>query len=313
MRFSTVENLPSIDPERDHYDMGVFASGFEERSTYLASRMVAKNFSKVVVAGFPDGLDELSRQENDRFFQQWSGQKVEIVDGYSDEYFFKIFSSASIQDSGVYRILIDYSVMTRTWYAAMLTWMRYAEVPIRVEIDFVYSCGIYMSEYAPLSIADIETVPGFEGISGGFRRTTAIFGLGYDKYATLAVYDRLEPDSIYCCIARQSASDANAEKVILENEVVLEAATKVVELPLMNVSEAVRLMCDHVLSIERDTHIVVVPMGPKTHILVTFLVALRLPWLTCVHPRGERITPVQVKASGEISVTRVVFSPERQE
>lgn len=311
MRFNTVETLNHINSDENYYTLGIFASGFEERATFVARQTEKKSLENCLILGFSGSSETLSRKENDFYFTTEFGTKITLLqDQAHDSDIFKILDKASEKcHDAIFRVLVDYSVMTRTWYAAILTWARFATDFSGIEIDFVYAAGTYLSDFDPLSISEIECLPGFEGVSGGFRSTTAIFGLGYDRYATLAVYDRLEPDAIYCCIARKSADDPSAVKVLSENEVVVEAASKVISLPLTNVSEAFRILCDHVIGLERDSHIVVVPMGPKSHVLVTLLVALRLPWLTCLHARGQRTRPVQVVATGVLSISKVSFVP----
>lgn len=312
MRFRTIESKVEIESSEKHYSLLIFASGFEKRSTFVANRIANGSFQECSVFGFSDDSDTLSRRDNDKFFKEKFNVPITILhDDAHDQRIFKILDDASKKYIGAtFRVLVDYSAMTRTWYAAILTWARFAVGFNSVEIDFIYAAGQYLSEFDPLAISEIECLPGFEGVSGGFRSTTAIFGLGYDRYATLAVYDRLEPDAIYCCIARKSADDPNAFKVLTENDVIVDASSKIVSLPLTDVSEAFRILCDHVISLERDSHIVIVPMGPKSHVLATLLVALRLPWLTCLHARGQRISPVQVLATGALSISRVSFVPD---
>lgn len=311
MKFSTVEQRDTLESEAGYYDLCIVASGFEARSTHVASVIKRDISRKLVVLGFDDQPSKLDRRQNDLYFASWSDSPILIVDEVADEFIFRLLRSEWESRIGrEFRILVDYSVMSRSWYAAIITWVRHLSSDAPVILDFVYSCGQYADNYPALSISEIESVPGFEGISGGFRRTSAVFGLGYDKYATLAVYDRIEPDNVYCCVAKQSPVDSGAERALRENSVIVETAKKIIELPLVDVSETVRQLCDHVLGIERDTHIVIVPMGPKTHVLATLLMAIRLPWVTCLHAKGTRIEPVQVRASGVLSITRVSFLPE---
>jgi hypothetical protein len=290
--------------------LAIFASGFEKRSTYVASQFIQKTTRKIVVLGFAVELDVLSRPENDVFFRNHLNIGVTTCAGVDeDKFLFGLLDETAELNQGVpLRLLVDYSVMTRAWYGAILTWARFTTKAQTVEIDFVYASGRYLGEFGPLAISDIISLPGFEGTSGGFRRTTAIFGLGYDKYATLAIYDRLEPDSIYCCIAQHSLDDEGSKKALKENAVLVESAVKVIALPLMDVQSSFSLLGDQILGLERSTHIVMVPMGPKTHVLVTLLVALRMPWITCLHARGTRTTPVQVEADGKVGVARVIFN-----
>ncbi len=314
MHFHSVEMLSWLPKGPKYYDLAVFSSGFEARSTHVAKLVGNGAANSNVVLGFRDGATLLSREENDKYFQHAMGSAVEVPLGGQDErcIFEKLEALARLANGKPIRLLVDYSVMTRVWYGAILTWARFSEYHAPLEIDFVYSYGRYLSEFQPLSISEIVSFPGFEGISGGFRNTAAIFGLGYDKYATLAVYDRLEPDSVYCCVAQKTDDDPDSVRVLTENAVILEAATKTFTLPLGDLSAAFRLMCEQVVLLDQTNHIVVVPMGPKTHVLVTLLVALRMPRITCLHAKGTRVEPVQVEAQGDLSIARVTFFPASQ-
>lgn len=308
MRFHSVESFSDLPTETDYYALAIFSSGFERRATFIAQNFNRYATKRVLVLGFEAQLDVLSRQENDRFFSAWAGSILNCSEVDDDKVLFSALDDAAqTNQDGPLRILVDYSVMTRAWYGAILTWARFATLSHNIEIDFVYASGKYMGDFRPLAISDIISLPGFEGTSGGFRRTTAIFGLGYDKYATLAVYDRIEPDRVYCCIAERYPDDEASLKALKENDVLVESALKVIKLPLIDVPSAFRLLADQILGMDRSTHIVIVPMGPKTHVLVTLLVALRMPWITCLHARGSRTAPVQVEADGTIALSRVTF------
>jgi hypothetical protein len=312
MRFHSVEMLKEIPDIPKYYDLAIFASGFEKRSTYVATCVGNQRAISNVVLGFRDGSTLLSREENDEFFKSNFETQVEVPGLGEDEHclsqrldaILKLASGRSI------RLLVDYSVMTRAWYGALLTWARFTKHTGPLEIDFVYAYGRYLGDFAALAISEIVSLPGFEGVSGGFRSTAAIFGLGYDKYATLAVYDRLEPDIVYCCVAQRLEVDPNANRVREENAVILDSAVKSFPLPLGDIPAAFRMLCEHASTLDQDYHIVLVPMGPKSHVLVSLLVALRMPWVTCLHAKGTRKVPVQVEALGELSVARVRFFPD---
>lgn len=311
MRFHSVEMLDELPSGPRFYDLGAFASGFEARSIHVAQLVGPELASSNVVLGFRDGVGVLSRDENDHYFAQNFGVAVEVPKIGEDEHCLskRLEALLKLANGKAIRIFVDYSVMTRAWYGALLTWARFSDYSAPLEIDFVYAYGKYLTDFSALGISEIVSLPGFEGVSGGYRSTAAIFGLGFDKYATLAVYDRLEPDSVYCCVAQASETDPNALRVLEENSVILEAAVKTFPLPLGDLDSAFRLMCEHVALLDQANHIVMVPMGPKTHVLATLLVALRMPTITCLHAKGTRSKPVQVQALGDLSISRVRFVP----
>ncbi len=304
MRLRSVQKLER-EALRSSYDLALFASGFEGRATFAHGMLKGFHAKTVKVLGFSEDRSVLSRRANDRYFAE-QGLVVEIVES-EPEVFFGSLLNDSRGEGEVLHVLVDYSVMTRSWYGAILSWAATREDGSpRVEIDFVYTHGKYARMFDPLEISDIVSIPGFEGISSGSRRTTAFFGLGFDKYATLAVLDRIEPDEVFCFIA--AASDPAVGDFVRENNSELvQMAAAVVELPVRNVAESFRIICEYVLLIDSDTEVVTVPMGPKPHVLASLLAAHRMPRVACVHVRGSRDRPVEVQSNGTISCCRVIY------
>lgn len=295
------------------YDLAIFASGFEARATNIL-KLTSVRPRSCRVLGFSNDRETLSRKTNDQVFSD-AGWAVDIVpETEADQYIYEMLNHAhSSCDSRETRILVDYSVMTRAWYGAILNWAAALDDGTAVQIDFAYSHGDYARKFGPLKIEDIVSLSGFEGISSGARSTTAFFGLGFDKYATLSVLDRIEPDDVYCFVARSGDSADSADYVLSENSEVVDAAQgKVFSLPIASVAESFRIICEHVSIIEddpsqRDTEIAIVPMGPKPHVLASLLAAQRMPRVACLHVKGERAEPVEVKATGIVTACRVEF------
>jgi hypothetical protein len=296
------------------YDAAFFASGFEARSTHLAQLTEEARTQVKYVLGFPEAFDVHSRELNDEFFKSKFSIAPLILDRSSaDRSIFDLLQLAERQcaaSDGVLRILVDYSVMTRAWYGAILSWARYgAAVAKEVHLDFFYSHGRYEGDFFPLRIAQIYSISGFEGLSVGTRTTTALFGLGFDKYATMAVYDRIEPEDVICFVSQQGPDDPHAARVLEQNrEIISSSGRAAVPLPLAAVSTIHRIFAAHVQSIGRDKEVVIVPMGPKPHVLAALLVSQTMPWVTSLHVMGRRDKPVQVQATGHVSGTRIVYS-----
>ena len=310
MLFADVENIDAVDFSGREYSLGIFASGFENRSTYIAKILDHSDFAEMAVLGFPaTEHEEPVRVANDCYFRENLTAGIHEMNGIDDEeYFYSLLDAALVKcKAPVFRVCVDYSVMTRSWYAAILNWARVTESARVIEVDFLYASGRYLDEFQSLQIQEIVSLPNFEGISTGFRQTTAIFCVGYDTYGTLAVYDRIEPDVTHCCVAGTQDDDAAVLKAVQLNAVLLESANSIVKLPLLDLVSSFRSLCNLVLTVERDSHVVIVPMGPKPHVLVTMLVALRMPWITCLYAKGSRRSVVQVDPAGPVSRCRVRF------
>ncbi len=296
------------------YNLALFASGFEGRSRFVAESARPNAICSRVIL-FAEDTHTLSRPSNDAFFSRSFGLEALIVSasGERDAILTALRSLVSTADpKEVLRIFVDYSAMTRTWYGAVLSYFRHLARERPVEIDFVYAHGKYQGDFGPMAVTEIVAQPGFAGLSSGMRETVALFGLGLDKYASLAVFDRIEPDISHYFIARPSDRDGlTEEKVRLENaELIAQMSDASLLLPLEDVGETFRLLCERVNALDRRKQIVIVPMGPKPHVLASLLVTLRVPRVACLHVRGVRKPPVQVLEKGSASACRVCFQPD---
>lgn len=314
MIFSNVFAITLDQTAGVEYHLALFASGFEARSKFIAESARPKAICSSVIL-FAEDTETLSRPDNDSFFGASFGSEALTVSaaGERDAILTTLRSLVSTTNrQKVLRIFVDYSAMTRTWYGAVLSYFKHLARECPVEIDFVYSHGKYQGDFGPMAVTEIVAQPGFAGLSSGMRETVALFGLGLDKYASLAVFDRIEPDVSHYFIARPSDRDGlTEEKVRLENaELIAQMSDASLLLPLEDVGETFRLLCERVNVLDRQKQVVIVPMGPKPHVLASLLVTLRLPRVACLHVRGVRKPPVQVLALGSASACRVCFQPE---
>lgn len=305
-----LSSLTRLDFERiawEEYDLIFLASGFEERSCFTLSYIPDSAIRKCVVLGFEDDRNTLSRPRNDTLFG--SRQLTPFVSANPQDYEEHIkqsllFAARSVTQRPL-RLFIDYSVMTRSWYGFLLTWLKYSADSVATEVDFVYAYGKYESEFGPLHIDEISAIPGFEGGCAGARRTVAFFGLGYDRYATLAVNELIEPDHVTCYVARESLDDARSQRVLNQNKELIDlSGTLPIYLPLGNIQECFRILHENFSQVPEEDEVIAIPMGPKPHVLATLMVSQFVQRVTCLHAKGSRATPVQVVASGDVSAWR---------
>lgn len=307
MKLSSLTRLIFEKIKWEEYDLIFLASGFEDRSTFIFQSIPDEAINHCVVLGFNSDRSRLSRSQNDSIFMARS--LVPFVSNNLQDYEELIKKSllsaaCSVSDRPL-RVFIDYSVMTRSWYSYLLTWIRYSADSVVANVDYAYANGKYEGEFEPLHIDEITAIPGFEGGCAGARRTVAFFGLGYDKYATLAVNELIEPDNVICYLARELPNDARAQRVLCENtELINLSGTPPVFLPLGNIKESFRILHENFSQVPEGDEIIAIPMGPKTHVLATLMVAQFLQRVTCLHARGSRQTPIQVTATGEVSAWR---------
>lgn len=307
MNLSSVSQISALGIDPEGYDLAIFASGFERRATFFAKIFEKPLSKRTFVWGFDTDTDVLSRKDNDTYFANAFGIPPIPLHGATQEQQIFMMLRRLLQESeGPIRIFVDYTVMTRTWYGAILAYLNSCTYSSRVTIDFAYAIGRYSAPYQPLQIEDVNSISGFEGHVAGMRRSFSIFGLGFDKYATLAVLDRLEPDLVTCIVAWDIDSDVNSGKTLEDNKEILSNSRRII-LPLEDVEATFRTISENLTAVEPVYQTSLVPMGPKTHVLACLLAASRMRQASCLHARGRRAVQIEVSPSGRSSVCRVTY------
>jgi hypothetical protein len=297
----------------NHYDLCVFASGYESRCTAVPRGIKRENVANPAVFGFTEASQGINRAQNDAWFlEEWKCTPVALSG--DDEKPIYDYLHACSQSLSTIRILVDYSSMSRLWYTAVLNWARFAASGRAVIIDFVYALGRYAAEEQPFVVRDMLSLPGCEGRAYRLRESVAVFGLGFHGLATLCVLDHLEPDTVYAFFAFPGASSEYEEKTREANRAILSAhkTRAVLELPLPSVESAYRSLAETIAPHRPDGEITLVPMGPKPHVLASILVAMRFPEVACL-----RVTAmskgVDVEATSSRVVTRVIIKADTRE
>lgn len=251
------------------------------------------------------------REDNDRFFlERWNREPI-TLSGDDEKPIYEHLDEHASSLSGPLHILIDYSSMSRLWYAAVLNWARFGASVKNVIIDFIYSMGRYEQEQQPMVIRGMVSIPGCEGRAYRLRESVAVFGLGFHGLAALCVLDRLEADTVYAFLASRGSSEEYISKTRENNkELISNLKTKeVLELPLASVENCYRHLAETIAPYRQDGEITLVPMGPKPHVLASILVAMRFQEVACLRVSGAP-APQDVKPTGDIVATRIIVRGE---
>jgi hypothetical protein len=311
MKLFRVAAMPVDECLGAHHDAIVFASGYERRCIHVPSRLELSASGTPVVIGFDAFQDDPVRLEHDRYFlEKWRAVPT-IVSGNDEGKVYELCRSFRPANGDALRILVDYSSMSRLWYAGVLNWARYATDFNCVIVDCLYAFGRYAETRPQMVIDDILAIPGCEGGAVRLGKSVALFGLGFDDKATLCVLDRLEPDIVYCFLASPASSDPYPARVRDANAEIIKHAREVLELPLGNVERSYGSLVEVVTPHLPELDITLVPMGPKPHVLAAVLLAMRFEEVACLRVSGKRSAPEAVDATGKIVATRVEFRREK--
>lgn len=300
-------NFPNV--LKTHYDLGVFACGYEQRCVNVATFMDKSRILQNVVFGFKEIMCSEQRKKNDEYFiEHWN--KKQILVSTNDEgpiynYFLDFFKN---KKGNSFKIMVDYSSMSRLWYSGILHFLHVAQTNYKeIIVDLLYSVGAHRKKIPEIVITDILSIPGFEGISVPFNKSVAVFGLGFDRHAPLCVLDRLESDIVYAFLAAPAAFDDYPRIARDNNKELIEAAKKTLEFPLNSVEHTYRYLTEIVTPHFVDSNIILIPMGPKPHVLASILLSMRFDSIACLRVTGNRSDSENVQATGDIVVTRIHF------
>lgn len=307
MIYQRVTDLDFESVFQQDYDVAVFASGYESRSSHASEKIDPRHVKTPLVFGFTEETHIGNRPKNDAMFaKRWNTEPIPLS-GDEEKPIYEYLHKHTHSIEGSLRILVDYSSMSRLWYVAVLNWARFAASGKQVVIDFVYTPGLYEDEDRPMVIRNIASIPGCEGRACRLQETVAVFGLGFHGLASLCVLDRLEASVVYAFLASPGSSKEYIKKTRDINiELIKDHRTRpVLELPITSIEKCYRALAEVIAPHRPDGEITLVPMGPKPHVLASILLAMRFQEVACLRVSG---TPDRkdVKPTGDIVATRVV-------
>ena len=311
MRFFKVLDIDFDSVCEEQYDISIFASGYEARCIHIPQKIDPHKVDTPLVFGFIEEPLSGSRPNNDEFFKDRWNQKPFPLSVDGDKPIYRKLHELTHSLDRPIRILLDYSSMSRHWYATVLNWARFASSGKDVIIDFVYAMGKYEEEKKPMVIRSMTSIQGCEGRAYRLRQSIAVFGLGFHGLATLAVLEQLEADIVYAFLAAPGSSEGYVEKARqINKDLINDHRTRaVLELPLASVERCYRLLAETIAPHRPDGEITLVPMGPKPHVLASILVAMRFQEVACLRVSGAPAS-VDVKPTGEKVATRVIVKGE---
>ena len=183
----------------------ITTSGYEERSTYWINKTIKKikpsDKNIFITIGFNEYRNELSRKFNDEYYIK-KKIKIEIpkTDGWTDfrTLLLELFTQkigADLNKNPI-EIHVDYSCMPRVWYCRLPMFLE-TYFKKSDKIFFWYTPGEYpKAEYPSAGVEDFQIFSGKPSLSPLFR--THIFGLGFDRIRSQAIWSVIDPDNLIC-------------------------------------------------------------------------------------------------------------------
>lgn len=313
MRRIDLSDLSVEEVWKSKCDWLIVGVGAESRSSFIINRLIkqAVEVKNVLLFCYPDAKKEV----RDRILRMANrlvcSERVWNVEVGSDAHdvVYQILNER-IDKSQVCSVMVDYSGMSRVWYASILSWF-YRSYPegLSAQLTFLYTEGVYTEKFALKDVVIKETraVPGCEGMVYRQRPTSLVLGLGFWGYASLCVCDLLEPDSIYTLDTKEDPLKTCPIERQQGNLELIKRARGHFRMPLESVVAAYRCMSEIAVAEILDGYeVIIVPMGPKTHVLAAILVSLSNHEVCVMRVRHNHYLD-DVKPNGKIVATRIEF------
>ena len=263
---------------RNDIDLVIAVSGYEKRSPYLMERIKLGDETKFVLA-FSEKMKELNRPENDRIFAKL-GFRTLITSGNQPLDVGRLIDSLPPKPGRVLRILVDYSCMTKPWYASFIEYFSMNSLPYhRVHILFSYTRSGYIEPRKPKPIRFAEPLGYGSHVIMAGRPLALVIGLGYEKDRAEFLQRAVNPEETFCFYSDPVADDRFIEKIYLNNFRLIDSLHKshVFPFPLENMQAADRILTDLCLRLRLKYRIILAPLGPKPFALLCMLMGVRYP------------------------------------
>ncbi|HDZ3753324.1 TPA: hypothetical protein RSW64_003580, partial [Vibrio cholerae] len=265
-----VDDLSIGELSQAKYDIALFSCGYEERCIDVATRLKNHNIENVIVLAFDQHQEDPVRVESLNYFsEKWSNfQLLEISQREISSIQKKLSEIIFSLHRNDIKILIDYTSMSRAWYAAILNYLvNFCE--LKVTIDLTYATAVYKNLDLNVELGELRIIPGCEGISLTKRHNAAIFMLGFDRYGPQRLYNLLNPNKCFGIMAAPAAT-YDYENTCLEKNKdfishYLGGEDKLIKLPINSIATCYDNMSQMLSPLRSEYNVSIIPFGPKPH------------------------------------------------
>ena len=277
--------------------LNVIVSGYEERSSSWGRRRLeavgVSEANRYLLIGFSDYATVLSRHSNDELYASHGLEQVSVDSGDWQQLEAAVGSSVQelLAEAGetTVEIHVDYSSMPRLWYCSLPQLLARILRPLDT-IYFWYTPGHYPRvNYPTAGIKDFHIFAG--GPSGGPLGRTHLFGLGFDRIRSRAIWSIVDPERLVCFYADPGTEPEYVTRVRKDNRHVLRAADHVFTVPLRDFVFTFSQISAVTYDFQRYGDVILVPDGPKPLILAASLIPYRqgMRGVTCYHVARRKV------------------------
>jgi hypothetical protein len=297
-----------------NFDIFIVSSGFESRASYQASKYIGIAGQKIAL-GFSNENEDLNRIKNDVFFKENQFELV-IIDGedakcnYLDEIVKKIIDLGD-KNSKV-NIYIDYSCMTKNWYAYLLYSVNFlkSRYPIILTFGYSHSKFVPYSEKITLNRV-VMPLFGYCNLSVPSKPTALLIGMGNEPNRISGLKEYF--DAILYLFYTDTTYNSEYSNEIENNskEIIEQTNTEnIFRYPVHDLTYTSLLLDNLCNVLLNDYRVIIAPCGPKPFSLISMIISLKYDNLIEVWriSPGHKLPKVNREATDLVTVLEVTFS-----
>lgn len=288
------------------FDILICSSGYETRASFFAEKISSKAIKKKYVLSFNDQKKVTTRKKNDKVFESL---KFTFIDSNKDQSEFIDFFMQQISrldKNDKINVLIDYSSMTRTWFASFVNSFQY--LPNNVVFYFSYSVAQYTSPIPYFSPSiKFEPIPGFNNLSIPDKPTALIIGLGYEKDRASGLIEYFDAEEVFL-FHTNNGDYMNSIKNANKNLMLQVDRDKIIPYPIYDIEYVRTILTNLCSELSNNYRIIIAPCGPKPFSIISFIACMQLGYIDIWRISGEN-DPIKENRipSGDI----IIFSIEK--
>lgn len=277
MKLASAREITLSGIDAAEIDLVIAASGYERRATFIARKIHSLKAARRVALGFTDRL-VLNREPNDALFREL-GYELISAEGDSDEIIRGLLGNylGVVRKRNV-KIILDYSSMTRVWYAGVIDLLRGSALDLEsVDVYFAYTPSAFSKPGPPGANAYMGPIRGFSGLALPDKKIALVIGLGYERQRALGLVEYVEPAETILLFAKPALDERFVREVERNNAEVIDRVGRnnIVTYPIADLAATASILTSLCLSLNESYRVILAPLGPKPLTLLCLLLATR--------------------------------------
>lgn len=313
MKARYIKQVSTEELEKLNFDLILASSGYEARADFV-SRLLSKKADQKIVFAFNDHKNHSIRKKNDSTFHELKYRFID-TDGDNSELIIKEINHFIEKNNKTeLSILIDYSSMTRVWYASIIDYFKHYVIEKTIQVYFSYSCAGHKlsssgeeEKKEEFIISHFSPISEFCGLSVPFVPTALITGLGYETNQTYGLKEFFDAELAYLFYTE---NNEYTNYIIEKNKDLLKRTDSKYIIPysVNDVLLTKTILYDLCNTLKNNFRIIIAPCGPKIFTLISFFVASELGSIDIWRiSSSDHDAQIEREATGEIITCEICY------